>query len=150
MYTILFCGERGLSQLPVLSFRWTSARTMGSHPNFLHVIAERGGLSQLPVLSFRWTSARTMSSHPNFLHVIAEIWSNYPKHSKNLTPCNGWIYFVIYSLCITEGCKRFSQTGWTWTTSKELVWNINYYYFYTNSKNIYERFNENRSYKSNT
>ena len=72
MYTILLSGEGGLSQLPILSFRWSSARTLGSHPNFLHFIAERGGLSQLPILSFRWSSARTMGSHPNFLHFIAE------------------------------------------------------------------------------
>ena len=33
----------GLSQRPILSFRWSSARTLGSHHNFLHVIEERFG-----------------------------------------------------------------------------------------------------------
>jgi len=40
-------AERGgLSQLPILSLRWSSARTMGSHPNFLHVLWR--DLEQLP------------------------------------------------------------------------------------------------------
>ena len=42
MYTILLSGEGGLSQLPILSFRWFSARTLGSHPNFLHLLRREG------------------------------------------------------------------------------------------------------------
>ena len=38
-----YSAERGgLSQLPVLSFRWTSARTLGSHPIFLHFLRREG------------------------------------------------------------------------------------------------------------
>jgi len=84
----LHCGESGIIS-SVLRISMDFVSNQGSHPYFLHYIAERAGLSH-PFYGFRWTSSRTKVLIPtSFITLRRERDSN-PRYGYPYVSLANW------------------------------------------------------------